>query len=355
MPDRVGGPALPPFARRLIDWQTTQGRHDLPWQRTTDPWRIWLSEIMLQQTQVSTVLPYYERFLATFPDIAALAAAPIDEVLRLWSGLGYYARARNLHRAAVRIVAEHGGAMPDSRLLIEQLPGIGRSTAAAIATFAFGAREAILDGNVKRVFARHRMVEGDPASSAVLARLWAIAEAELPHEDLEAYTQGLMDLGATLCTRARPACERCPVADDCAAHRQGRAAEFPTPRVRRAQPVRGVQMLLACRGDEVLLERRPDTGIWGGLWSLPEVAIGDDPREVLLARVGLRASRIEALERLRHTFTHFALDIDPVRMDVRASRAPLPPGLIWMDLAEAIAAAVPTPVRQLLQGLATDG
>jgi A/G-specific adenine glycosylase len=349
-----GADALPAFARRLIDWQKGQGRHDLPWQRTTDPWRIWLSEIMLQQTQVSTVLPYYARFLQAFPDIASMAAAPIDEVLRLWSGLGYYARARNLHRAAVRIVADHGGAMPVRREAIESLPGIGRSTAAAIATFAFGAREAILDGNVKRVFSRHRMIEGDPASSAVLARLWAIAEAELPHEDLEAYTQGLMDLGATVCTRARPACERCPVSADCQAHQQGRTADFPTPRVRRAQPVRGIQMLIACRGDEVLLERRPDAGIWGGLWSLPELALGDDVAAAMRARFGLRVAAHRSLDRLRHTFTHFALDIDPVRIDVGDPGDRLPEGSAWMDLAEALAAAIPTPVRQLLERLGAD-
>ena len=372
MPERQDAAPRPDgaasFSARLIDWQRRQGRHDLPWQNTRDAYRIWLSEIMLQQTQVGTVMPYYERFLARFPDISSLAAAPIDAVMQLWSGLGYYSRARNLHRAAALMVERHAGQMPASREAIEQLPGIGRSTAAAIATFAFGAREAILDGNVKRVLARHQAIEGLPASSAVLARLWAVAETFLPgvsrssevspaspvsaSEDLIAYCQGLMDLGATVCTRARPACERCPVTVDCEARLQNRVHELPTPRARRVQPLRATSMLVLLQGDDVLLERRPSTGIWGGLWSLPELQAGDDPVLVARQRFGLEVIELRPLPRLRHGFTHFSLDIDPLAVRVLGRQASLgEPGALWLPLAEAGSAAVPVPVRRILASL----
>ncbi len=218
------------FAARVVAWQRAHGRHDLPWQRTRDPYRIWLSEIMLQQTQVATVVPYYDRFLAAFPDVAALAAAPEDRVLERWSGLGYYRRAHHLHAAAKMVVARHGGAFPRDPSAIAALPGIGRSTAAAIAAFAFGARAAILDGNVKRVLARHRGIGGYPGAPRVERTLWALAESLLPARGIETYTQALMDLGATICTRAAPRCAACPVAAGCVARRSGRAAELPSPR-----------------------------------------------------------------------------------------------------------------------------
>jgi A/G-specific adenine glycosylase len=217
------------FASRLIAWQATDGRHDLPWQRTLDPYRIWLAEVMLQQTQVATVLPYFRRFVERFPDLESLAAASLDAVMRAWAGLGYYSRARNLHRCAQVIVTRHGGRFPDSPDALAQLPGIGRSTAAAIAAFAYGAHAPILDGNVKRVMARHFGVEGYPGASAIERQLWQLAESQLPDADIGAYTQGLMDLGATLCTRRAPRCETCPVRASCVAAR-GRVAEPPTPR-----------------------------------------------------------------------------------------------------------------------------
>ncbi len=368
------------FAERVVRWQQKLGRHDLPWQNTRDPYRIWLSEIMLQQTQVGTVIPYYERFLARFPDIASLAAAPLDTVMECWAGLGYYSRARNLHRAARQMVELHDGRMPRTREAIEQLPGIGRSTAAAIATFSFGAREAILDGNVKRVLARHRAVAGDPGSSAVLARLWQIAESALPRaatdlsgadgpasvrpaDDspespeapvLRAYCQGLMDLGATVCTRGQPGCQRCPVADDCMARLQDRVHELPAPRVRRAQPIRAATMLVLRRDDQVLLEQRPARGIWGGLWSLPELDPGADASLVALERYGVEVLEVFPLPGLRHGFTHFTLDIAPLHVRVRDSVAQVAePATRWFALTEAGSAAVPVPVRRILQSLAT--
>ncbi len=251
------------FAKRLIAWHRRHGRHDLPWQRTRDPYRIWLSEIMLQQTQVDTVIPYYRRFLARFPDAGSLARASLEDVLRLWAGLGYYSRARNLHRTARAIRDEHGGTFPEQRIALQSLPGIGRSTAAAIAAFAFGAREAILDGNVKRVLARHFAVSGLPGNTALENTLWTLAASLVPERAVETYTQALMDLGATVCTRSLPGCEHCPLAWSCVAFARGRVAAYPTPRPRRTTPVRSVAMLLLLREGKILLEKRPPSGIWG--------------------------------------------------------------------------------------------
>ena len=258
------------LAAQVVRWQRRHGRHGLPWQGTRDPYRVWLSEVMLQQTQVSTVLDYYPRFLARFPSVQALAAAPLDDVLALWSGLGYYSRARHLHQCAQQVVAVHGGAFPASSAALATLPGVGRSTAAAIAAFCFGERAAILDGNVKRVLTRVLGFDGDLALAAEERRLWAAAESLLPARAVDVYTQGLMDLGATLCKRARPDCPRCPFADDCVANRDGRQAELPAARPRKALPERATVMLVLWHGGEILLLKRPPTGIWGGLWSLPE-------------------------------------------------------------------------------------
>ena len=250
------------FATKVVRWQARHGRHDLPWQRTRDAYRVWLSEVMLQQTQVATVIPYYRRFIARFPNVKSLAKATLDDVLTLWSGMGYYTRARNLHAAAREIVASHRGRFPRTRESLESLPGLGRSTAAAIAVFAFGAREAILDGNVKRVLARCFAVRGFPGDKRVEKRLWALAESELPAKNVEAYTQGLMDLGAQVCTRSRPACDRCPVSASCKARAQGKEETYPQARPRRARPVKKTSMLVLLRDGEVLLERRPPTGVW---------------------------------------------------------------------------------------------
>ncbi|MCU0842142.1 MAG: A/G-specific adenine glycosylase [Thiobacillaceae bacterium] len=342
---------MPDFAARIVDWQGRCGRHGLPWQGGGDPYAIWVSEIMLQQTQVETVIPYYRRFLARFPDIAALAAAPPDEVLALWSGLGYYARGRNLHAAARLIVERHGGAFPRRHEDILALPGIGRSTAAAIAAFAYGERRAILDGNVKRVLARVFGVEGWPGERAVEDRLWALAEDLLPGRDLRAYTQGLMDLGATVCTRSRPRCAACPLQTDCVASSQGRQAELPGPRPRKALPSRATAMLVLLHAGQVLLERRPPTGIWGGLWSLPEGAVDEDPAAAA-ARLGCQVDSARPLPGLTHAFTHFRLAISPWRLEVRRCPAAESPGRLWLPLEEALGAALPSPVRRLLDGLA---
>jgi A/G-specific adenine glycosylase len=343
---------MPDFARTVIRWQRSHGRNDLPWQGTRDPYAIWLAEVMLQQTQVATVVPYYQRFRARFPDIASLAAADEDEVLQRWSGLGYYSRARNLHRAAQAVVARHGGTFPRDLAEIEALPGIGRSTAAAIAGFAFGARAAILDGNVKRVLARHFAIEGYPGERAVEQQLWQLAESLLPAADIGPYIQGLMDLGATVCTTRAPQCERCPLQAGCAALAQNRVAAFPAPRPRRAVPHRRTAMLVLCHGDDVLLQKRPAVGVWSGLWCFPELEGDDDPARVATRLYGCQVGGIERLGVLRHGFTHFTLDIEPIVARVRrlAPRA-AQPGVLWMPLEEAIGAAVPVPVRKLLRML----
>ncbi|MFO1395454.1 MAG: A/G-specific adenine glycosylase [Burkholderiales bacterium] len=341
------------FADRVVAWQRTHGRHDLPWQDTRDPYRIWVSEIMLQQTQVSTVVPYYLRFLARFPDVAALASATDDDVLAHWSGLGYYRRAHHLHAAARDVIAAHGGVFPRDAQTLATLPGIGRSTAAAIAAFASGASHAILDGNVKRVLARHRGIEGWPGAPKVEARLWEAAEALVPARDIEAYTQGLMDLGATVCTRSSPACGRCPVAGDCVALRDVRVAELPSPRPQKVLPQRSVRVLVIERSGEILFEKRPPLGIWGGLWSLPECAVDEDPAGVIAARFGARASIGETLAPIAHGFTHFGLTMHPVRM--RAAQWPASasaPGTSWLTPADALAAALPAPIRKLVRSLA---
>jgi A/G-specific adenine glycosylase len=349
------------FAPRLIAWQREHGRHDLPWQNTRDPYRIWLSEIMLQQTQVSTVIPYYARFLERFPTVEALAAAPDDDVMALWAGLGYYSRARNLHRCAQVVANEHGGKFPATVEALAELPGIGRSTAAAIASFAFGARATILDGNVKRVLARVFGVEGFPGEKRVENAMWTLAETLVPgakasDADVSAYTQGLMDLGATLCGRGKPDCARCPFADDCVANTTGRQRELPAARPKKAVPTRQTWMLLLLDGDAVMLEKRPPSGIWGGLWSLPEAA--DEPALAERARdFGVtpeHAASSSALMPLTHTFTHFKLDIEPRVIELRPGAVPheMNDGLTaWVPLGNIDAYGVPAPVRKLLDAL----
>ena len=337
------------FAAKLIAWQKKHGRHDLPWQGTRDPYAVWLSEIMLQQTQVATVIPYYLRFLAHFPDVATLAAAPLDEVLRLWSGLGYYSRARNLHRAAGIVTAEHGGRFPRRFEEVAGLPGVGRSTAAAICVFAYGQRHAILDGNVKRVLARYRGIKGYAGEKKVADRLWQEAESLLPRRNVEPYTQGLMDLGAAVCTRSRPQCTACPVHGNCVAYQRGWVARLPAPRPRKRLPHKGTIMLALMRAGEVLLEKRPPAGIWGGLWCLPETTRKTDLEAHCLKRFGAHVVEVEALEVIQHGFTHFTLDIQPLRLRVSAlAPSASEPGLMWLPIEEARGAAIPAPVRQIL-------
>ncbi len=340
------------FAARLVRWQKQHGRHDLPWQNTRDAYRVWLSEIMLQQTQVGTVLGYYARFLERFPDLRSLAAAHEDEVLRLWSGLGYYSRARNLHRAARIVIAQHAGQFPCELNAILALPGIGRSTAAAIAVFAFGQRQAILDGNVKRVLCRFLGVAGFPGEKVIETLLWRHAESLLPERDPETYTQALMDLGAGICVRAQPRCAQCPVRTDCVAHREGRTAELPLPRPKKAYPEKATVMLIAIDGGSVLLEKRPTTGIWGGLWSLPEIDLGEDLAAVCQARFGINVRKLATWADLLHSFTHFRLRITPQPLQVIDLTPRVEhPGQLWLPVADALGAAVPQPVRLLLTRL----
>jgi len=291
---------------------------------------------MLQQTQVSTAVPYYEKFVSRFPSVEALAQAPDGEVMALWSGLGYYARARNLHRAAQEVVSRFGGVFPTRFDDLVTLPGIGRSTAAAIAAFSSGERRAILDGNVRRVLARHAGVDGDPAHAKVMERFWEVAEARLPRSAIEPYTQGLMDLGATVCTAREPACPTCPIAIDCVARIEDRIEELPGKR-RKAKPAhKRIAMLVVIDRGEVLVEKRPPKGIWGGLWSLPECAEGDVPKGA------------ERLEPFTHTFTHFTLAVTPWRIHGRRAAAERP-NTSWLPFAEVERAALPSPVKKLLR------
>lgn len=340
------------FSSRLITWQKQHGRHDLPWQNTTDPYAIWVSEIMLQQTQVAAVIGYYSRFMQRFPTIAALSEASQDEVLQYWSGLGYYSRARNLHNAAQTIMDEHGGEFPQDFETIQTLSGIGRSTAAAIASFAFNQVQTILDGNVKRVLTRHFAIEGWPGTPKIEKELWLLAEQLLPQTDMVAYTQGLMDLGATLCTRSKPQCARCPLTASCAALQQQRVTQLPAAKPRKATPEKNTTMLVLLEGDNVMLEKRPSTGIWGGLWSFPELETDSDYINIAQRRFGVSVQPAAALPGLSHAFTHFKLHITPQPLTV-TKRNPQAgePGTVWLNIEDAISAAIPTPVRKILQSL----
>ncbi len=313
-------PIPPAFSERLLTWYRKHGRKDLPWQQSREPYRVWVSEIMLQQTQVQAAIPYFESFMRRFPDVRTLAAAHVDEVLHIWSGLGYYARARNLHRAANAIVDEHGGELPRTMDALMALPGIGRSTAAAILALSHGDRHAILDGNVKRVLCRYHAIEGWPGSSSVASRLWAIAEAHTPHAELSAYTQAIMDLGATVCTRTQPRCVDCPLNGDCLALAEGREAMLPQPKPRKATPIRETVFVIVRdpRG-RVLLERRPPAGVWGGLWSFPECEPGTDVVRWCQEHLGLSVQPAVQLDALRHTFSHFRLDITPTLVNIASS------------------------------------
>ncbi len=351
--------ADPTFSSDVIAWQRVHGRHSLPWQNTRDAYRVWLSEIMLQQTQVAAVLGYYDRFLARFPTVQALAEAPVEDVMAHWSGLGYYTRARNLHACAQRVVRDYGGEFPSDPALLAQLPGIGRSTAAAVSAFSSGTRAAILDGNVKRVFARVFGIDRYPGERRVEEALWRRAEALLPHEGIEAYTQGLMDLGATLCTRGRPDCARCPLRERCVAHATGRTAQLPVRKPKKETPEKRAALLVVIDGGQVLLQQRAASGIWGGLLSLPEVdghlPAGDGrPDDEAIAKAAAMFGEpdgIEPLLPLVHVFTHYKLHIMPSLVSL-AARRDAPAGYAWWDLDKVGEAALPAPVKKLLAELA---
>lgn len=353
------------LANKIIAWQRTHGRHDLPWQNTRDPYRVWLSEIMLQQTQVSAVIEYYQRFLRHFPDVASLAQASNEAVMAQWAGLGYYARARHLHACAQRVMSDWNGCFPTDAATLATLPGIGPSTAAAIAAFCFGERAAILDGNVKRVFARYFAVEGDPTQRATEVRLWQLAREELPsvktcEKDPEAmarYTQGQMDLGATLCTRSRPRCVECPLSNGCLARQTGRTEELPWPRQRKVLPERSTGMLIACRDNHILLEQRPSNGIWGGLWSLPEFEVSDNPVQVC-KKMGVTTRKIQTLAPFLHIFTHYRLTIAPVLAQASKDALRVTSATSnerrWVSFEHIEKLGLPAPVRKLLDGLRAD-
>jgi len=353
--------ADPTFAQAIIVWQKQHGRHTLPWQNTRDAYRIWLSEIMLQQTQVSTVIPYYQRFLTRFPDIITLAQAPSETVMAHWSGLGYYSRARNLHHCAQKIVMDYGGNFPDDPEQLAQLPGIGRSTAAAIAVFTYGICAAILDGNVKRVLTRVFGIEGDPGQTTIERQLWQRAQALLPDKNIGAYTQGLMDLGATICRRSKPTCSVCPLAQRCIALATNRVQLLPSRKTKKVTPEKYTSMLVITDQDRVLLEQRPNHGIWGGLLSLPEIEGWENLAHVsppalpwheqieqAIYPFGTVAS-YEALETFSHTFTHFKLHIAPYQIKL-AHRLDLAGQTlhIWVENSQLEKAPLPAPIKKLL-------
>ena len=342
-------PADAIFAARVIEWQRGHGRHTLPWQNTRDPYRVWLSEIMLQQTQVATVLGYYARFLDRFPDVAALAAASLDDVFALWSGLGYYSRARNLHACAQAVVADHGGAFPPNSAALVQLPGIGRSTAAAIAAFCFGERVAILDGNVKRVLTRVLGFDRDLAQTAAERALWAEATRLLPERDIERYTQGLMDLGATVCLARSPSCLLCPAEHLCRAARTGTQTDYPVKSRKSKRGTREHVWLWLAWRDQVWLAQRPATGVWAGLWSLPEF----DSAAAFERASRHRPGMVEQLPSFTHVLTHLDWTLHPRRWSLPADTDPssitatLGAGR-WFGMAEALASGLPAPLRKLL-------
>ena len=341
------------IAPRLLEWHATFGRHDLPWQRDLEAkgsaYRVWISEIMLQQTQVSTVVPYFERFMQRFPDVHALADAAADEVLHLWTGLGYYARARNLHRAAQIIRDCHRGEFPQSLEAAMDLPGIGRSTAGAILAISAGARHSILDANVKRVLARYYAVDGAPDEAATLARLWQLADENTPSTDVAIYTQAIMDLGATVCRYPTPRCEACPIAGDCRARIEGRQEELPVAKRKRAvRRKRAAVMLVARRASEVLLVQRPPSGIWGGLWCLPEFEHRDAAEAYAQNSLVNATLDRTALPDIEHSFTHFDLVITPLVASCRGEACVRDGNGLWYDLNQPARVGLPAPIKTLL-------
>jgi A/G-specific adenine glycosylase len=342
------------FAQALVAWQATQGRHDLPWQQNRTPYRVWVSEIMLQQTQVATVIGYFERFMARFPSPATLAGAHLDEVLHLWTGLGYYARGRNLHRAAIRIRDEFGGEFPNRFEDVEGLPGIGRSTAGAILAISRDQRHPIMDGNVRRVLSRWFGIDGEPTDRDTTQRLWSRAEECTPQQGVAAYTQAIMDMGATLCTRRNPLCMHCPVSEGCLARQTGRQHELPNPKSKRAaRPARHTHMVLVLRPDgSVFLRQRPPAGIWGGLWAAPAFDSAGEARGFANQSLGGEPVEMAAIQ---HAFTHFDLTIIPWLVRCHGM-----PGVmdaadsLWYNARHPASVGLPAPMKALLERLAKE-
>lgn len=349
-------PSPEPFSKRVLEWFDQCGRKDLPWQQDTSPYRVWVSEIMLQQTQVKTVIPYFERFMAAFADVQTLADAPEDAVLHLWTGLGYYARARNLHKAAKQVANVLDGQFPDTIEGLCDLPGVGRSTAGAIVSIAFGQRASILDGNVKRVLARYRRVGGWPGQSAVHQRLWDVAEQYTPTERCADYTQAMMDLGATLCTRSTPACTLCPLAADCQALANGDQHDYPGKKPRKIVPVKATCFLIvrSAEGD-VWLEKRASSGIWGGLWCFPEISDPQTSVHHCLDRWGIEPITVAPQPGFRHTFSHYHLDITPIIVELGTTPHAVmeASGQLWYNLSSPPQIGLAAPVASLLEKLAS--
>ena len=341
---------MPELAATLLPWFKRHGRHDLPWQQDANPYRVWISEIMLQQTRVETVIPYFLRFVERFPEVCALAEAPLDQVLHLWTGLGYYARARNVRRAAGIIVRAHGGSLPADPDSLTALPGIGRSTAGAILALGYGHRAPILDGNVKRVLARYYGIHGWPGRGDVEKRLWALAEQETPQREIAAYTQAIMDLGATVCTRSVPRCGDCPLASGCYALLHGEQRHLPARKTRNALPVRKVVLaLLQNEQGEILLEKRPPTGVWGSLWSLPEYSSNAELADWIENRALLLSETLTPLPQVRHSFSHFHLDITPVKGMIRDKTDTIRDNGAYLWYRQGLAIGMAAPVRALLE------
>lgn len=346
------------FARRLLAWREQHGRRDLPWQTGRSAYRVWVSEIMLQQTRVATVIPYFQRFVARYPDVAALADAPDDEVLHAWSGLGYYSRARNLHAAAKRVVAEAGGRLPRTLDGWLALPGVGRSTAGAVLALTHGHRYPILDGNVRRVLCRYHGIDTWPGEPSTEKALWRLADEHTPASRVAEYSQAIMDLGATVCRRRKPRCADCPLKGGCRARANGSADRIPARKPAKARPLRATRFLILCRRNRsVMLVKRPPAGVWGGLWSFPECGPKEEPASVCRERFGLTSTNTRYLAPRRHGFTHFELDIEPVLLDVDAGRAGgcgmlMDAGpVLWYNSASPARLGIATPVRALLDEL----
>ena len=343
------------FSKRVLSWYRRSGRTNLPWQKDINPYRVWVSEIMLQQTQVATVIPYFDRFMATFPTVDVLAGADDDQVLHLWTGLGYYARARNLYKAAKMVCDEMGGQFPSDLETLCTLPGIGRSTAGAIRSIAFGKEAAILDGNVKRVLARHKAIAGWPGQAAVLKQLWALAENLTPSSEVADYSQAMMDLGATLCTRTNPECEKCPLNADCQALEQGEPLSYPAKKPRKIMPVKSATLLMIyAQNGDIWLEKRPSSGIWGGLWCFPELHEHTDAAHWCVDQWGTAPEASEYWPPFRHTFSHYHLDIQPLLLTLPTTPKTVmeDQGKLWYNRRQAPKIGLAAPVASLLSKLA---
>jgi A/G-specific adenine glycosylase len=344
------------FAAVVLDWFDHSGRKNLPWQKNITPYRVWLSEVMLQQTQVSTVIPYFDKFTHTFPDVASLAAAPIDTVLSLWTGLGYYSRARNLHRAAQIVSREYNNQFPDDPITLSTLPGIGRSTAAAIASIAYNKKAAILDGNVKRVLARFHAVDGWPGDNATAKILWRHAELHTPTLRTGHYTQAMMDLGATICTRSKPRCNICPLKPECKAYQEGSTSLYPGRKLKKSLPVKAVQMLIIrSPSGEILLQQRPHSGLWGGLWCLPEISPEENVSSACQNLCQQNPAKVGIWPSWRHSFSHYHLDITPVLLTLKKSTTAIhESGWRWIDPKQSNQLGFPAPLVRVLAQLVAE-